>query len=145
MVTIILVFSTTIFYSATTDPVFVDPYRPITPNWPSVTDHDRRLNEVINSIPADASVLTQNNIAPHLTNRQDIYIRLTDGSIKPQYVLIDKSHFSYNEPNIRPPPAQVLPGLLASGEYALTIKCGPIELYERLPSGTSVTTVGCGS
>jgi uncharacterized membrane protein len=125
----ILFLSTTIYFSYT-DPVFMNPYPPHMPRWPVVTEKDERLSQIIQLIPPDASVLTQNNIAPHLANRRELYITLRDTRITPQFILVDKSHFSFDEPNIRPSPAELLPILLQSGNYGLRAVYGPIELYE---------------
>lgn len=117
-------------YFAHLDPVFVNPYPPHTPSWPVVTVEAERLNQIITLIPPDASVLTQNNLAPHLANRRELYITLRDNTILPHFILVDKSHFSYDEPNIRPSPAQLLPSLLKSGRYGLRAAYGPVELYQ---------------
>jgi uncharacterized membrane protein len=131
----------TLFLSSTiyllyTDPVFTNPYPPHMPRWPVVTEKDERLSQIIQLIPPDASVLTQNNIAPHLANRRELYITLRDARIIPKFILVDRSHFSFDEPNIRPSPAQLLPILLQSADYGLRAVCGPIELYELGYSGS---------
>jgi len=140
---VIIMMSSTVLFFATTDPVFVKPYLPITPNWPVITSKDIQLTKIIGTIPSEESVLTQNNIAPHLTDRKDLYIILKDTTITPQYILVDRSHFSYNEPNFTPAPASVLPRLLATGNYGLKIQCGPIELYENGFNGVTVVMQGC--
>ena len=49
-------------------------------NWagpfgmPTVSQHDVNLQNLIDLIPKDASVLTQNNIFPHVSNRRDAYV-----------------------------------------------------------------------
>ena len=140
---IVIMMSTTIISFVATDPVFSHPYRPVTPRWPTVTEKDNLLAQIIQTIPPDASVLTQNNIAPHLTNRRDISILHYDSSPAPAYILLDRSHFSFNEPNIKPALAQVLPKLQANNEYGLKIRCGPIDLLEKGYSGESVVLEGC--
>jgi uncharacterized membrane protein len=50
-------------------PKFFDPaYLP-----PTMTSHEEHLNEVLKLIPYNASVLTQNNIFPHLSSRSNVY------------------------------------------------------------------------
>jgi uncharacterized membrane protein len=130
----ILFLSTAIYFSYT-DPVFANPYPPHMPRWPVVTEKDELLSQIIQLIPPDASVLTQNNIAPHLANRRELYITLRDTSVTPKFILVDRSHFSFDEPNIRPSPAELLPVLLQSGNYGLRVVYGPVELYELGYSG----------
>jgi uncharacterized membrane protein len=129
-------FLASMVYFSFSDPVFMNPYPPHMPSWPVVTEKDRQLSQIIQLIPPDASVLTQNNIAPHLANRRELYITLIDARITPKFILVDRSHFSFDEPNIRPSPAQLLPILLQNADYGLRAVCGPIELYELGYSGS---------
>jgi hypothetical protein len=101
-----------------------------------VTEKDERLSQIAQLIPPGASVLTQNNIAPHLANRRELYITLRDTRVALSLSLVDRSHFSFDEPNIRPSPAQLLPILLQNADYGLRAVCGPIELYELGYSGS---------
>jgi uncharacterized membrane protein len=117
-------------YFAGFDPVFVRPYPAHTSGWPVDAIKAERLNQIIALIPSGASVLTQNNLAPHLVNRRELYITLRDNSTLPQFILVDRSHFSFDEPNIRPSPAQLLPRLLEGGRYGLRAVYGPVELYQ---------------
>ncbi|NJN99730.1 MAG: DUF2079 domain-containing protein, partial [Anaerolineales bacterium] len=53
-------------------------YRGFTPlarpfAWPEVTTHHQRLAALLATLPADAPVFTQSNLAPHLTQRPIIY------------------------------------------------------------------------
>jgi len=130
-------------YFSTSDPVFAKPYAAHTPRWPVPSQKDAMLEEMIKLIPPDASVLTQNNIAPHLVNRKELYVTLTNPDVKPQFVLIDKSHFSFDEPNIRPSPAQLLPMLMEKGQYGIRALCGPIVLYQLNYEGEPVIFKGC--
>jgi uncharacterized membrane protein len=40
---------------------------------PSITDHDKTLQAIVNLVPKNASILTQNNIFPHFSNRVNAY------------------------------------------------------------------------
>ena len=40
---------------------------------PSITEHDKILQEIVNIVPRDASILTQSNVFPHLSNRVNAY------------------------------------------------------------------------
>ena len=48
----------------------------IYPNYASfsIGEHERALSEVLATIPANASILTQNNIFPHVSNRVQAYV-----------------------------------------------------------------------
>lgn len=50
------------------------------------------INYLISKIPKEASVATQNNIAPHLTHREEIYLFpniQNPKRLKPEYILLD--------------------------------------------------------
>lgn len=53
-------------------------YRGFTPlarpfAWPQMTAHQQHLADLLSTIPADAPLFTQSNLAPHLTHRPVIY------------------------------------------------------------------------
>ncbi|GIK40582.1 MAG: hypothetical protein BroJett011_44150 [Chloroflexota bacterium] len=53
-------------------------YRGFTPlarpfAWPQMTAHQQRLASLLSTIPADAPLFTQSNLAPHVTHRPVIY------------------------------------------------------------------------
>jgi uncharacterized membrane protein len=140
-----LILLTTFAFFAVGDPVFAKPYQPITPRWPIVTEKDIVLESLLNTIPENASVLTQNNIAPHLTQRRNIFISLDDVNLRPDYIIVDTSHYSYYDPSFGLPPAAVVPGLTASGSYGLRAQCSGMLLYEKDFKGQTVAPQGCGS
>ncbi len=41
--------------------------------WPPITEHHRRLDDILAAVPAGAPVFAQSNLAPHLAQRQTIY------------------------------------------------------------------------
>lgn len=41
---------------------------------PSITVHDKALQSIVNIVPPNASILTQNNIFPHFSNRINSYV-----------------------------------------------------------------------
>ncbi|MCI4436623.1 MAG: DUF2079 domain-containing protein [Ignisphaera sp.] len=57
--------------------------------FPKITEHDVLLEKVIDLIPPNASVLTQNNILPHVSNRECVYGNDLPKNVVPEYVLID--------------------------------------------------------
>jgi uncharacterized membrane protein len=55
--------------------------------------HVDALNKILLLVPSNASILTQNNIFPHIANNLETYIWLP-GSVVPEYILVD---FKSNE------------------------------------------------
>ncbi len=76
-------------------------YRGFTPlarpfEWPQVAAHHQRLTHILSTLPADAPLFTQSNLAPHLTHRPVIYADFayfTDPAfpapVKVQEILLD--------------------------------------------------------
>jgi uncharacterized membrane protein len=60
--------------------ILVSPLSPIVSLFPtnykaaSLGDHERTLTEVLGSIPDDASILTQDNVFPHVSHRVDAFV-----------------------------------------------------------------------
>jgi uncharacterized membrane protein len=57
--------------------------------FPEITEHDVLLEKVIDLIPPNANVLTQNNILPHVSNRECVHGTDLPKNVVPEYVLID--------------------------------------------------------
>jgi uncharacterized membrane protein len=80
-------------------------YRGFTPlarpfAWPQVTAHPQRLADLLSTIPADAPLFAQSNLAPHVTHRPVIYTDFayfTDPTypapVKVQEILLDITSF----------------------------------------------------
>ncbi len=62
--------------------------------WPHATAHNRLASHFIQEIPANASVTTQTELGPHLSERQQIYL-FPYGVGYAQYILLDASGFFY--------------------------------------------------
>ena len=143
-VSIVLILIATVIFFSTVDPVASNPYQPITPGWPNVTEMDLALVNITETIPENASVFTQNNIAPHLSNRQEIWITFDKIDIYPDYIIVDIGHYSYYDPSFGQSPASVLPQLLDSGKYELKIQCGEtISLYQKGYRGDIINPQMC--
>lgn len=60
--------------------IVASPFSPVvnvvTPGYASVSygEHEKALSEILMTIPANASILTQNNIFPHVSNRVQAYV-----------------------------------------------------------------------
>jgi uncharacterized membrane protein len=139
---ILLAFLSCSLFLASVDPVLAAPYPAHTPIWPVPTERDRVLLQIIQQVPRDASVLTQNNIAPHLSNRKEIYISLQSLDVLPQFILVDTNHFSYSDGTYGPSPAQLIPLLMQKAPYGIMASCDGIVLYAL---GYRGPTLGCSS
>jgi uncharacterized membrane protein len=62
--------------------------------WPHVTAHNRQAAHFLNEIPATASVITQTELGPHLSERQEIYL-FPYAVGHADYILLDASGFFY--------------------------------------------------
>ncbi len=62
--------------------------------WPHVTAHNRLASHFLNKIPATASVTTQTELGPHLSERQEIYL-FPYAVGHADYILLDATGFFY--------------------------------------------------
>ena len=69
---------------------------------PNPTAHDLVLHKVIALVPADSSILTQNNLFTYFSNRPNAYLYLPDNNTAPQFVLGDNSSSWYQLPTVPP-------------------------------------------
>jgi uncharacterized membrane protein len=133
----VILIAATIYFIMSTDEVAVSP-------WPNVGERERLLNELVQQIPPDAGVLTQNNIAPHLTEREKIFMwPLGAPAFGPKnledvdYILIDKNQYHYS---YAPVPAGypydatriAVEQLLSTGKYRMLVEEDGIEFYRRI-------------
>jgi len=133
----VILIAATIYFIMSTDEVAVSP-------WPNVGERERLLNELVQQIPPDAGVLTQNNIAPHLTEREKIFMwPLGAPAFGPKnledvdYILIDKNQYHYF---YAPVPAGypydatrvAVEQLLSTGKYRMLVEEDGIEFYRRI-------------
>ena len=62
--------------------------------WPHVTTHNRLASHFIKEIPATASVITQTELGPHLSERREIYL-FPYAVGHADYIFLDASGFFY--------------------------------------------------
>ncbi|MCK6629210.1 MAG: DUF2079 domain-containing protein [Anaerolineae bacterium] len=91
--------------------------------WPEVTTHQQRLEALLSTLPPDAPLFTQSNLAPHLTHRPIIYsdfAYFTDphfpAPVKAEEILLDVTAFE----NIGGLHQFLRQTLLESGNYQIT-------------------------
>jgi uncharacterized membrane protein len=92
------------------------------------------INSVLTLIPKDSSVVTQNNLLPHLSQRNKIY--LFPNINNSDYVLADlrPGQDSYNFFGFTPEQIKsILDNLVASKQYSLLTKKGDVYLLQRSP------------
>ena len=81
--------------------LILSPFNPLTQNripgityqegFPSVTSHDQVLQAALALIPSNASVLTQDNLFPQVSNRLEAYVYLTSNKTSIDFVLAIRS------------------------------------------------------
>jgi len=110
---------------------------------PEITDHEAVLEKIIGLIPPNASILTQNNIFPHVSNRPNAYVVFSKIhgqtptwqnatrfilSLNTTYVLLDLK----SEPYV----GQVmLSNVIEKKEYGLYASADKILLFKRFYVG----------
>jgi uncharacterized membrane protein len=113
--------------------------------FPKITEHDVLLENVIHLIPPNASVLTQNNILPHVSNREYVYGNDLPKNVVPEYVLIDITN-EWSRLCVGPVPGSTIVGLfydyLAKNySYGLYAEVDGILLYKLNYKGEPVLYV----
>lgn len=132
IVVMLVALSTTAYFIIATDEVAVSP-------WPQINEREQLLNKLIQTIPAEAGVLTQNNIAPHLTRRGKIFIwPVGTPGYGPKnyeevdYILIDaKEYHYYHAPILYNATRIAVQQFLSTGKYELIFEQDGIMLYKR--------------
>jgi len=108
--------------------------------------HNQALFSAIDLIPLSGSVLTQNNLFPHLSHRHQVYpgypIYITEPTF--EYVLMDITNRFYVENVASPmslykPIGQVLPDLWNDGSWGVVTAVDGIVLLKRDYTGRLVT------
>lgn len=115
-----------------------------------LNSHVQMLHDVLSLVPPDASVATQNDILPHLAQREKISIfgwpkQSTVDSIDVDFILVDISspHFFYGPSATFLSPSQALSALVTSTsmskEYGVMVFEDRILLLKKDYNGTTVT------
>lgn len=106
---------------------------------PSVTPHDNILDAAISLIPANASVLTQNNLFPQVSSRADAYLFAPTSNASFQYVLADVSSETYVAGETGAlSMKQLLPYYMANKSYGILVNDDGVILLEQGYSGRVV-------
>lgn len=99
--------------------------------------HTGTLQEVLALIPSNASVATQNDIVPHLAERENIFILTWPMEIKVDYILLDlkSTHVLYGPSRTSLTPINALRAVLDSGEYGVLAYADGALLLKKGYSG----------
>jgi hypothetical protein len=110
-----------------------------------ITPHSNLLLEVLNLVPGNASVATQNDIFPHVAQREDAYILTWPMPMEVDYILVDmkSSHFLARAGFASTvSPQEALEKEIASGRYGLLASADGILLFKKGYSGLPTLFVG---
>ena len=98
--------------------------------WPDVSPHDRRLAQIAQLIPPQASLSAQSNLNPHFSQRPRI--NLFPYSLTTDYVLLDAATFTINKDNflswVRD---EVVNKAVAGGEFGVVVADDGYILLQR--------------
>ena len=103
--------------------------------------HRAYLERIISLIPPNASVLTQNDIFPHISNRVHAYLYLSQTDVIPEFILIDIKLEFYKIPPPSPPPIDYIPRYLNKHPYGIYAEADGIVLYKYEYMGDPVFLV----
>lgn len=112
--------------------------------------HTQMLHEILNLIPSNASVATQNDILPHLAQREEVSVlgwpkQSTVDSLDADYIIVDikSPHFLYGPSTAFVSPADALVVLMAnenmSRKYGMVAYEDGILLLKKDYHGEAVT------
>jgi len=126
--------------------LFVSPFNPLMQNripgiayqqgFPIVTAHDQVLDAAIGLIPPNASVLTQNNLFPQVSNRADSFLYIPNGNASIEYVLADSMASTYTAGvSASQTMKEFLPYFLSTGNYGIVVNDDGVMLLKANYSG----------
>ncbi|MEM3640481.1 MAG: DUF2079 domain-containing protein [Candidatus Bathyarchaeia archaeon] len=86
-----------------------------------ITPHTSAVQEVLSLIPSDASVATQNDILPHLAQREQIFVLDWPMETEVDFIILDlkSSHVFYGPTPTSTPPIEALCGIMENKKYGV--------------------------
>ena len=101
-------------------------------NWPTVTEHHRQAETILAQIPPQAAVAAQNNLVPHLSQREWIFIlpKLSHQGRQADYIVMDMRSSLYPYDFIGTYCAHIQE-FLANPDYGLIAADDGLLLFER--------------
>lgn len=99
---------------------------------PIPTSHDAVLQRAIQLIPADASVLAQNNLFTRVSNRANAYVFLPNNQTEVEFVLADTSSIWYSAKIWgNQSMSRWLPYFLSTGQYGVLVYHDGVVLLKK--------------
>ena len=98
-------------------------------NNAELSEHDALLESVIKLIPANASILTLNNIFPHVSNRADLYLWYPPSP--PEYILYDVKSPDINDRIGNATSSEIISQELSLAQYGTVASTDGIVLMEK--------------
>lgn len=104
---------------------------------PILTEHKELLHKALSLVPSNASILTQNDVFPHVSGRLEAYMYISQSSYSSvEYILVDVTSFWYSwiQPQQfgeRPPPSEFVQWALESGNYGIVQSAEGILLLQE--------------
>lgn len=107
-----------------------------------ITPHSVLINDMLKLVPNNASIATENDIFPHVAQRENAYILTWPMPMEVEYILVDmkSSHFEFIAYSVSP--SEALPKVLASGRYGLLACADGILLFEKGYLGPTTLYIG---
>jgi hypothetical protein len=111
---------------------------------PISDERTQLIEKMLPLIPANASVLTENDIFPHVSNRAEAYMYMpnsTDASV--DYILVDQTSqwYMWQQPSIfgeRSPPGMYAQEVLENGTFGILASAKNILLLEKGYTGKPI-------
>lgn len=115
-------------------------------SWSRVTDHDRLLKSLLDNIPKNSSVLTQSQMYPHVADRHEVALYMSEKSMPgrvfnfyPDFIFFDITKASfYTAPKIfgltenqTIPLSKYVNKLITEGNYNLFSACDGAYIYQN--------------
>jgi uncharacterized membrane protein len=99
---------------------------------PIPTPHDYVLARIISLVPPSSSILTQNDLFTHFSNRPDAYLYLPNNSTRPLYILGDsKSRWYTFHVFGAQSVSEVVGNLTLTKEYGIVFSVDGVNLLQR--------------
>jgi len=108
-------------------------------SYPVITQHDKYLSNIISLIPSNASVLAQNDILPHVSNRMYVFGTDLPDDVVPDYILVDVTSTWAKTPITTAPGSAMIDlvnDLLSAHNYGLLASADGILLYKLNYTGS---------
>lgn len=105
-----------------------------------INPHVKTLHEVLSLIPHNASIATQNDILPHLAQRENIYVLTWPMQLEFDYIILDikSSHFLYGPATTSLPPNEALLKVINSTKYGIMAYADGILLLKKGYTGECI-------